>query len=55
MGNIVKKPYEISLWEEVLIFQTKCFDASGKLIETVIDEKKMRDEWPANTKTTETV
>lgn len=54
MANIIKKPYEISLWDEVLIFKTKCFDVNGNLIATIIDEKKMRDEWPENTNTTET-
>ena len=53
MADMFKKPYEISLWEEVLIFRTKCFNEAGELIETVIDEEKMRQEWPEGTKTTE--
>ena len=53
MANMFKKPYEISLWEEVLIFRIKCFNEAGELIETVIDEEKMRQEWPEGTKTTE--
>jgi hypothetical protein len=53
MADMFKKPYEISLWEEILIFETKCFDKDGSLIETVIDEEKMRQEWPEGTETTE--
>ena len=55
MANIIKKPYEISLWDEILIFKTKCFDKDGNLIDTVIDEKEMRQEWPEGTKTTEVI
>ena len=55
MADIFKKPYEISLWKEVLIFETKCFDKNGNLIKTVIDEEKMRQEWPEGTAVTEVV
>ena len=55
MADMFKKPYEISLWEEILIFETKCLDKDGRLIETVTDEGKMRQEWPKGTATTKVV
>mgnify|MGYP003299960563 CR=1 FL=1 len=30
MGDILKKPYEISLWDDDLVFRVSFFDKDGK-------------------------
>ena len=30
MENILKKPYEISLWEDILVFRVRYYDKTSK-------------------------
>lgn len=56
MANIIKKPYEISLWEEILVFRVKCFDINGKELGVIEKEKSLEGFEPiVGTKTTEVI
>ena len=56
MANIIKKPYEISLWEEILVFRVKCFDTNGKELGVIEKEKSLEGFEPIEgTKTTEVI
>ena len=53
MSDIIKKPYEISLWDEVLTFAIDCFNDKGEFLETVTLEKSMENfKAPEGTKNT---
>ena len=29
MSDIIKKPYEISLWDDILVFEIECYNEKG--------------------------
>jgi len=41
MANVIKKPYEISLWDEILVFRVECFDTNGKSLGIIEKEKSL--------------
>ena len=56
MANIIKKPYEISLWDEILVFRVNCRDANGESLGIIEKEKSLEDFEPIEgTKTTEVI
>lgn len=53
MSNIIRKPYEISLWDDILVFVIDCFNDNDELLETITLEKSMENfEPPEGTKNT---
>ena len=56
MANVIKKPYEISLWDEILVFRVECFDINGKSLGIIEKEKSLEGFEPIQgTKTTEII
>lgn len=56
MANTIKKPYEISLWDEILVFRVECFDANGESLGVIEKEKNLEGFEPLEgTKTTTTI
>lgn len=56
MANIIKKPYEISLWNEILVFRVNCRDANGESLGIIEKEKSLEGFEPIEgTKTTEII
>jgi hypothetical protein len=43
MSEIIKKPYEISLWEDVLVFLVEYFDSESVLVATREYERSLGD------------
>ena len=41
MENIIKKPYEISLWDEILIFEVECFDEKENSLGIIVKEQSL--------------
>ena len=41
MANIIKKPYEISLWDEILVFRVECFDENENSLGVIEKERTL--------------
>ena len=41
MANIIKKPYEISLWDEILVFRIECFDKNENSLGVIEKERSL--------------
>lgn len=41
MANIIKKPYEISLWDEILVFRIECFDENENSLGVIEKERSL--------------
>ena len=39
--QITKKPYEISLWDEILIFEVECFDEKENSLGIIVKEQSL--------------
>ena len=41
MNSILKKPYEISLWDEILVFRVECFDENENSLGIIEKERRL--------------